>query len=108
MGIAQEMVGTICNPFHWTFQAACSLKDQRIFAIHEAFCTKATADIAGHHVNLVRFHLQYLFSKRITQAVDALASHRKLHGFGCAIIFTHSAARFHVVGDQTIILDLNG
>ena len=105
--IANEMLAAISHPFHRALQPLCGFQHQRIFAIGKSLRAEATADIRRNHAELVGRNFHALRRDCIAHAMHALARNRQRELLGGGIILTNCATRFHVIGDQAIILDIN-
>ena len=101
--IAEENFASAGDPFH---RPAASFRcpwDQRLLGIREVFGAEPTADIRRDEAQSIGWHVQNA-SDRVAIAVQALAGDVSDELFRCGIVDADDAARFHRIGNDTMVM----
>ena len=106
MGIDEKMLGPVTDPADRLAQALCRFENQRIFAIDEALGTKPSADI-GRDDAQIDIAAENAIAYDVALAMHPLRTASQRETIGVFFVFADCRPRFHVIGDETVLHEVN-
>jgi hypothetical protein len=105
LGIAEEVLAAVGDPFHRTSEPLCRHRRQRVFAIGEQLGAEAAADIRRHHAQRLRRDLEHRIGEDVAHEVRALAAERQRVPARRRVVFGDHGAGVEEVGDEALVDD---
>ena len=105
LGIAEEVLAAVGDPFHRAFEPLRRDRRKRVFAIGKQLGAEAAADIRRHHAQLFRRDLEHRIGENVAHEVRALAAERQSDAVRCRVVFGDHGAGVEKIGDEALIDD---